>query len=74
MNIKIDKDIPPPPLGRAPATRYPFADLEVGDSFFIPGATPQSISGSTSWARNKLTPRKFTVRTVEGGTRVWRVA
>ena len=31
----IEKGIPLPPVTRGPETKYPFADMEVDDSFFV---------------------------------------
>ena len=71
MTIKIEKGIPmPAPYVRK---RFPFDDMEVGDSFFVPDATPRSIAGSVSQARKRLPGRMFNCRRVDGGTRVWRL-
>lgn len=63
---------------------YPFEKLgdpdvaaNVYDSFFIPTSTdipnPAKKFGSTvSNANKKLAPKRFLIRTVEGGARVWR--
>ena len=65
--FKIEKNIPIP-IGRAANHKYPLAEMEVGDSLFIPGITIPKIAGSCSFQR----PKKFVCRTVEGGIRVWR--
>ena len=71
--FKIEKGIPVPSLGRG--SRYPFNDMAVGDSVFIPDKRPQQLSGSITWAKMQLGgDAVFVCRTVEGGTRVWRVA
>ena len=78
MTIKIDKDVPCPPKqrggGRPP--QYPFAELEVGDSFFAPGTTTKTFGGTVSNTRRRLGITLVT-RTVEedgvSGVRVWRV-
>lgn len=68
--FKIDKGIEAP-TGRS---KYPLKELEIDDSFFVPGATAQTISGSFGVQK----PKKFSVRArIEGGVsgvRVWRVA
>jgi hypothetical protein len=80
--IEIENDIPIPPktpkAGRKGA--YPFAELEVGQSFFVPappGKTNRqlqmAISGSAQHITKK-TGHRFTSRTVDGGIRVWRFA
>ncbi len=70
--IKIDKGIPVP---RSWHGGYPIGQLEVGDSFFAPGRTPNSFCGSKQWQQTK--GRKFACRTVTEngvkGTRMWRI-
>jgi hypothetical protein len=65
--FKIDDDVPLP-RGRG---SYPLGELEVGQSFFVPGNT-----NVASLAVNHR-PKKFTTRKkTEGGVtgiRVWRV-
>lgn len=68
--ITIDRGVPVPP--KAGRDGYPYAELEIGESFFVPNATTRQFS-SPSQARKRL-KRGFTVRTVEGGIRVWRTS
>ena len=86
--FEIEKGIPIPAVQRraAGSSKYPFASLEVGDSFFV-AATPSegesqneasdrvfnSLSGSKYRAKKHLN-RDFTARVVDGGVRVWRTA
>jgi hypothetical protein len=63
--IKIEKNVPMP--SRA---KYPLGQMEIGDSFFVPGGTQTKITG----AFNPHHPKKFSCRTQDGGVRVWRVA
>jgi hypothetical protein len=71
--IKIDKNVPMPQ--EAARAKYPWKQMEIGDSFFVP-----ANGKSTRYRRNCLqsnahgqVPRKFAVRLEEGGVRVWRV-
>ena len=68
--IGITKGLPAPHRGRP---KYPFRDMELGDSFFAPGATVISLHGCARRHR----PKRFTCRTlVENGipgVRVWRI-
>jgi hypothetical protein len=68
MTIQIEKGVPMPARNK-----YPFAEMAVGDSFFVAGRSATEICGNISNARKKL-GFKFTTRTVEGGVRVWRAA
>lgn len=67
--ISITKGLPTPHRGRA---KYPFRDMEVGDSFFAPHA---SVIGLHGCARRHR-PKRFTCRSLVengvAGVRVWR--
>lgn len=82
----IEKGVPIPPTISV-SERYPYAKMEVGDSFFAPETTltahgkPLKLSGLASMTSRKGTEMtkalgktyKFITRKVEGGFRVWRV-
>jgi hypothetical protein len=80
--FQIESGIPLPATTRIGAGRkgskYPFASMETGTSFFVEdGDEPvkDSTLRSAIGAFNKSNPdsgRKFAVRKVEGGVRVWR--
>lgn len=69
--IVITKGLPTPRGRRA---KYPFRDMEIGDSFFAPGSSVIGIHGCARRHR----PMRFTCRSVveDGvpGIRVWRIA
>lgn len=74
-NIPVAKKQMPRRLN-AKCYRYPFDKMEVGDSFFFEG---HPITGSANvraaaqiWGKRR--GRKFTVRAVPDGYRVWRIA
>lgn len=66
------------PLPDYPRRKYPFANMEVGDSFFVPSGesairTKNNVRCSAvAFGRRKNW--KFSVRNDNGGVRVWRVA
>ena len=75
--VKIDKDIPVPYKQRV--NKYPFKDMEVGDSFFIavdieesPRKKQQQFSGLCVYYSKRFN-KKFLSRTTKGGIRIWRV-
>lgn len=74
MTIKIDKGIPLPKQVRT--SKYPFADLGVGDSFFVPGVKAASL-GNAAKHHAARTGHSYRSRTVteDGvlGARIWRV-
>jgi len=75
--FKIDKNVPIPE-GRWGKRRkkYPFDEMEVGDSFFIHGGKQESITSIMRHWREKL-GHKYTTRSVVEngvkGVRVWRI-
>jgi len=76
IDFVIEKGIPIPErrrgnLGGA-SNRYPFGQMEVGDSFFCPGASSSVEAAANLYG--KRSDRKFSARYVEGGTRIWRTA
>jgi hypothetical protein len=68
----IEKGVPVP-LAKGGSAKYPWADLEVGDSFFVPNASVAFYS-QVGKARKLYSPSKFAARKVKGGIRVWRTA
>jgi len=90
MTIKVDKDVPVPTSVRAGRpSRYPWSEMGVGDSFFIPVSEGESIdrlrnavsSAKVNYSKGMVerngSEYLATVRTVtEGGVkgvRAWRV-
>ena len=69
-SFKIENGIPIPPK-----SRYAWHEMKIGDSVFLPLTSAASISSSLNWAKTKMGGgANFTVRTVDGGVRVWRIA
>ena len=81
--FKIEKNIKRPQqyMGRGRKLKYPFHDMKVGDSFFIPVADQNNIQKVGSIVRNAAnmarmrnkTIGRFSTRAVDGGVRVWRI-
>ncbi len=81
LNIKIDKDIPPPSHN---AAKYPFAIMEVGESFALKGdrkTADRVQQASHKWAgendKKMQTKRSFLGKDNDGNKRfeirVWRI-
>lgn len=73
MNYPIDKNIPAPAgytVQEIP--KYPFMEMQVGDSFFVPSVKQSTMGGYVAWA-GRILHRRFTAREVDGGVRVWRI-
>ena len=56
-----------PPYG----SKYPFAALKPGQSFFVPGGKAPILSSLCVRLRQE-TGHRYATRTVDGGVRVWR--
>lgn len=72
--MKIEKGVPIPdkvPTGRG--RKYPWEEMEVGDSLFFDNKTEyeQARSASGAYARNHEV--KFTSRMTLEGYRIWRI-
>lgn len=70
----IDKSIPMP----KPRYKYPFKQMEVGDSVFIPFKSRQDLGNSLTLAERaidgRFASRSETDETGRKGVRVWRVS
>lgn len=73
---EIVKDVPTPSrdnFGRGRTRRYPFADMDVGDSFLVTDRTTGAIAQAIRRANTTLEGKRFGYRTVSDGVRVWRI-
>lgn len=71
--LKIERDIPVPET-RGRHAKYPFNEMEIGDSFFVPADDrPIPILQRSIIASAHKLESKFVTRAVDGGVRVWRV-
>lgn len=71
---RIERNIPIPPFvgGRGRPAKYPLADMQVGDSFFMPAAIKNSVAGCAT-SHGKRYNKKFTIRRDANGYRCWRL-
>ena len=71
--ITIENNIPlPTRANKDRAPKYPIAELEVGESFWVPIAKASLYSHALRVG--KATERKFIVRAEGEGARIWRKA
>ncbi len=79
---KIEKNLAIPTRHNRRQSKYPWADLQIGDSFLVPfnevNVKNERSNLHTSyrqWCRTRQLPeRKISVQEVEKGFRVWRVS
>jgi len=69
VQFKIEKGVVVP---KGDKTGYPFDKMELQDSFLVPDGKRSRISSLASYYGNRY-HKRFLVRTVEGGVRVWRI-
>lgn len=65
-NIPITKSSPGRKQG---VSKYPFAEMEIGDSFLV----PREKENSVNCISRRFLDKKFSMRKVEGGCRIWRI-
>lgn len=68
-DIKVDKNIPIP---TSKYTKYPYGEMEVGDSFFVKIEREKIYSSSSQYGKRHNA--KFSVRKEADGYRVWRIS
>lgn len=71
--VKIDKGIPMPGPCSGGLQGYPWAEMEVGDSFLHRATKPSNATAQASMAGNKY-QRTFATRKTAEGYRIWRTA
>jgi hypothetical protein len=59
--------------GRAGASKYPFAQMEIGNSFIVTDRTARTVRSAVN-AFQKRYEAKFAVRVTEDGVGVWRIS
>jgi hypothetical protein len=75
QEIKVEEGVPIPEAAQR-GTLYPWEDMKIGSSFFIPGDPAKVFNKVTTAAnrRKSLHPgENYTTRKVEGGVRCWRI-
>jgi len=76
--MKIEKGIPLPKIGKV--SKYPFAEMKIGDSVFFPdvvgGSKSKPATAAKVYAHRVSKSKgkiKFAARAENGGVRIWRV-
>lgn len=70
--IEIEHNVPVPSSHNS---KYPFAEMQVGDSFTVPNEQCASVAGSaTNWGDRQTPAVRFTTRRIdEKSVRIWRI-
>lgn len=69
--ITIEKKIPIPEKKHR-RKKYPFAEMQVGDSFELTISKSTLSSAAVQWVHRHNPKAKFTIRHNDGKTRIWR--
>jgi hypothetical protein len=69
---RIDKNIPQPAFGARGVRKYPFSDMEVGDSFSLPRIERLKVKEAAK-GYGRRSGRKLRVATTNDEVRCWRV-
>ena len=70
---KIEKNIKIPKRKGGYSSKYPWDEMEIGDSFlFTKDIKSGSIYSLVSQSNAKRSPKHFAAREVDGGIRIWR--
>ena len=69
ISIDVQKDVPVPEARK----RYPYKEMDIGDSFFVDGGGIQNVCNQ-NYRMGKKLGMSFIARKEEGGIRVWRTA
>lgn len=76
MKIQVESGYPAPTKS-TPRSKYPFAKMEVGDSFFMKSPFPEHERGRVSAAACAYAKKhgvKFSTKVFDGGVRTWRIS
>lgn len=75
MNIEKQIPMPEPSTAFGQSRKYPFNEMEIGDSVLAEGFS--STKGCHPYNAAKVyggrSGKKFSARKVEGGVRIWRI-
>jgi hypothetical protein len=76
MKIQVESGYPTPTRSTSRA-KYPFATMQVGDSFFMKSAYPEHERGRVSAAACAYAKKhgvKFSTKIFDNGVRTWRIS
>ena len=69
INLEVEKSVPLPEAKK----RYPYASMDIGDSFFVDAGKLQVVCNANYRASKRL-GMQFIARKEVEGVRVWRVS
>lgn len=74
MSFAIEKGVDvTKAAGRGRPWKYPFLEMEIGDSFFVPADLAEKVRAAATSAGRRY-GKKYVTRKEGNGRRVWRIA
>lgn len=77
QQFKVESGIAIPGVEKQTKNRYPWAEMKLGDSFFVPAknqsAAMKRVKAAVKYYRASNRGFRILCRRVDGGIRVWRV-
>ena len=74
--MNIDKGVPAPE--KTPHSKnnpkYPFAQMEPGDSIFVEGQNAKGAAAIRAYSRQRIYGEKYTIKSYDDGVRIWRIS
>lgn len=83
MTFRIEKDVPMPDkvAGKGARSKYPFAQMKIGDSFLVPCTNGRInnvqvavVGAAANYRKKAKVTAKFSSSRQPDGVRIWRVA
>jgi hypothetical protein len=71
--INVEKGFPIPEVRKDSMRKYPWKEMEIGDSFFLEGITRNRAGSICNGGMRNNSGKKFSYRSIDGGVRIWRV-
>ena len=73
--FKIEKNISVPQNNLVGGRKYPFNEMEIGNSILVSGGTAYSARNAAYCYASRNPPTRFTSKILEDGSiRIWRIA
>jgi len=74
MSIEIIKNVPPPVGGAGRPYKYPFAELDINDSFIAEASYQSLHKCAARYVKQHASHKQFQCKKLEDGrTQVWRI-
>lgn len=73
MSYEVEKNVPIPERSGGRIPKYPWNEMDIGDSFLVEDLTAYNALMSGAGQRKIRNGEVYTIRKVPEGVRVWRI-